>query len=249
LCIHSNNLHRIVPDRLFRLADTSSLVGLVLGIYGANQALTSTLGEGKPFAVNAYMNAAMALFVVVLAVDLVTTGLLVGPAFRGRPASSAAAADAEGAYTELEAARKNSRASGAESRLPSASMPVPQDIESNTTTNGTGYVDPAHRHEQQQQQQRRRRSETAACKKIMLAAVLAAPFLVVRVLFAAIGDFAGDVRFIPYIGDRGLYLGMSVLMEVVAAYICLGVGFAVPPPPPKPAASNKPSWWSRLTRK
>lgn len=170
------------------------------------------------------MNAAMALFVVVLAVDLGATGLLFGPAIRGRrPAGSAYT-------TELETTtgRKDVRFSGADdSHLSSSgSAPVPRDVESNNTATAA--------HEQQKQ-----RIETASCKKIIIAAVLASPFLIVRVLYAAVGDFAGDVRFIPYIGDRGLYLGMSVLMEVVAAYICLGAGFAVPPPPKRVKVAKK----------
>lgn len=193
------------------------------------------------------MNVAMALFVVVLAVDLGATGLLFGPAIRGRrPAGGMVGADAAGsAYTtELETmtGRKDVRFSAADdSRLSSSdSAPMPRDVESNTTTSTTT----AAAHEQQKQ-----RIETASCRKIIIAAVLASPFLIVRVLYAAIGDFAGDVRFTPYIGDRGLYLGMSVLMEVVAAYICLGAGFAVPPPPKRVKVAKKgekgESWWRR----
>ncbi|KAH7030681.1 uncharacterized protein B0I36DRAFT_362511 [Microdochium trichocladiopsis] len=220
-----NDTYHKLPARLFRLVDLASLVGLVVGIIGANQALTS-LGSGKPFTVNGPMIGAMVLFIVVLAADLISTAILFIPAVKGEPPVVNSAEKHElGAHGKLDSARSASSASPALNRTRG-------DIESNNDDDTT------FRRAGQQ-------IEVAAARKLIIAVSLMAPFLVVRLLFAAIGDFRNDLNFIPYLGDHSIYLGMSVLMEIVAAYICLGVGFACPPPPPPPA-KTKASWWSKL---
>lgn len=216
---NSNDMYQKLPKVLFRAVDLVSLAGLVLGIVGANQALTHNLGDNQPFAVNAYMNAAMALFLVVLAFGLVSETVLFLPAMHGRPPRVGVSSDAAGRATRPRN-NNNNKSSGIKPSSSSSSRTASDAERGTTTTNDANLA--------------ARRSETSAAKKIVVAVAAATPLLVVRIIFAAIGDFRNDVRFIPYLGDRSIYLGMSVVTEIATAYICIAVGFAVGPPPPPP---------------
>jgi hypothetical protein len=63
-------------------------------------------------------------------------------------------------------------------------------------------------------------------KKLFLAIVLSWPFLLVRLVYSAIGDFADDSRFAILVGDPTIYLCMDVLEEIIAVSICVGFGLS-----------------------
>lgn len=63
-------------------------------------------------------------------------------------------------------------------------------------------------------------------KKLFLAIVLSWPFLLVRLVYSAIGDFADDSRFAILEGDPTIYLCMDVLEEIIAVSICVGFGLS-----------------------
>ncbi len=68
-------------------------------------------------------------------------------------------------------------------------------------------------------------------ERIILYSVhLCTPFLLVRMVYAAMGDFGSDPRFSLFDGDATVYLCMGVLMEIVVMVVCLAVGFKCPPP-------------------
>ncbi|EGX93352.1 hypothetical protein CCM_04726 [Cordyceps militaris CM01] len=56
-----------------------------------------------------------------------------------------------------------------------------------------------------------------------------APFLIVRMVYACIGDFGNDSRFSIFNGDPTIFLCMSVLEEIILMIICLYVGYMYPP--------------------
>lgn len=58
---------------------------------------------------------------------------------------------------------------------------------------------------------------------------VAGPFLIVRMAYACIGDFAHDPRFSIFDGDPTIFLCMSVLMEIILMAIFLYVGYMYPP--------------------
>ncbi|KAJ3496755.1 hypothetical protein NLG97_g2420 [Lecanicillium saksenae] len=58
---------------------------------------------------------------------------------------------------------------------------------------------------------------------------LCSPFLIVRMVYACIGDFGHDSRFSIFNGDPTIFLCMSVLMEIILMVICLYVGYTYPP--------------------
>lgn len=69
------------------------------------------------------------------------------------------------------------------------------------------------------------------------------PFLIVRMVYACIGDFGNDSRFSIVNGDPTIFLCMSVLMEIILMIICLYVGYSYPPtvlktPAPKSRSSR-----------
>jgi hypothetical protein len=66
-------------------------------------------------------------------------------------------------------------------------------------------------------------------RKFFLAIALSSPFLLVRLVYSAIGDFTTDSRFTILSGDATIYLCMSVLQEIVALGIAVGIGMIVVP--------------------
>lgn len=61
-------------------------------------------------------------------------------------------------------------------------------------------------------------------KKLFLAIILSWPFLIIRLVYSAIGDYTTDERFIVLSGDPTTYLCMSVLEEIVAMSLCAVFG-------------------------
>lgn len=68
-------------------------------------------------------------------------------------------------------------------------------------------------------------------RRIVAAAWATAPFMLVRYVYACIGDFSNDPRFAFYGGNNTIFLFMSVLMEIAILCILLYTGLKVPPPP------------------
>lgn len=63
-------------------------------------------------------------------------------------------------------------------------------------------------------------------KKLFLAIFLSWPFLLIRLVYSAVGDFDGtDKRFVIG-GDNTIYLCMDVLEEIVAMALCVGFGLS-----------------------
>jgi hypothetical protein len=78
----------------------------------------------------------------------------------------------------------------------------------------------------------KRLAATVPSEIIVLKAVaFMVPFLLVRLVDAAIADFAQNQDFFFYGGDEGIYLVMSVTMEIIVVVASLAVGYFVPPPP------------------
>lgn len=78
----------------------------------------------------------------------------------------------------------------------------------------------------------KRLAATAPSEIVVLKAVaFMIPFLLVRLVDAAIADFGQNQDFFFYGGDEGIYLVMSVTMEIVVIVASLAVGYFVPPPP------------------
>ena len=67
-------------------------------------------------------------------------------------------------------------------------------------------------------------------KVILYSVHVCSPFLLVRMVYAAMGDFGSDQQFSLFDGDATVYLCMGVLQEIVVMVVCLGVGFKCPPP-------------------
>jgi hypothetical protein len=69
---------------------------------------------------------------------------------------------------------------------------------------------------------------------------LGAPFVLVRFIYSALGDYTSNVKFSVLYGNNTIYLFMDVLMEIFAVGISLSSGFFVPAPK-KPAKEEKKS--------
>lgn len=68
-------------------------------------------------------------------------------------------------------------------------------------------------------------------ERIVLSSIyVCTPLLIVRVIYAALGDFGTDPRFRIYSGDETINLVMSVLEEIVITIILLAIGLAYPMP-------------------
>lgn len=67
-------------------------------------------------------------------------------------------------------------------------------------------------------------SKSGFQKKFFLAIGLSCPFLLVRLVYSAIGDFGTDTRFAPLQGDPTVYLCMNVLEEIAAMAITVAFG-------------------------
>lgn len=71
--------------------------------------------------------------------------------------------------------------------------------------------------------------------RILIFIALAAPFVFVRLLYAALGDYTGSDLYSPIDGNNTVYLCMVVLMEIIAVAICFASAFFVPMPENQPA--------------
>lgn len=65
-----------------------------------------------------------------------------------------------------------------------------------------------------------------AQKKLFLAIGISWPFLLIRIVYSAITDFASNSRFAIESGDTTTYLCMNVLEEIIAMALCVGFGFS-----------------------
>lgn len=63
-------------------------------------------------------------------------------------------------------------------------------------------------------------------KKLFYAILFSWPFLLIRLIYSAIGDFTEDSRFTILEGDPTIYLCMDVLEEIVAVSICVAFGMS-----------------------
>lgn len=63
-------------------------------------------------------------------------------------------------------------------------------------------------------------------KKLFYAIAFSWPFLLIRLIYSAIGDFTEDSRFKILKGDPTIYLCMDVLEEIVAVSICAVFGMS-----------------------
>lgn len=59
---------------------------------------------------------------------------------------------------------------------------------------------------------------------------LNSPFLFVRLLYAALGEYTGNSKFSTLYGNTTIYLFMGILMEIITITICLSAAFLVPMP-------------------
>lgn len=59
---------------------------------------------------------------------------------------------------------------------------------------------------------------------------LACPFLFVRLLYAALGEYTGKAVYSSLYGNNTIYLIMGILMEIITITICLSAAFLVPMP-------------------
>lgn len=62
-------------------------------------------------------------------------------------------------------------------------------------------------------------------KKLFRAIVLSWPFLLVRLVYSAMGDYGSDARFVIG-GSNTIYLCMDVLEEIFAMALCVGFGLS-----------------------
>jgi uncharacterized membrane protein YqgA involved in biofilm formation len=63
-------------------------------------------------------------------------------------------------------------------------------------------------------------------KKLFLAVALSCPFLVVRLVYSAISDYADSSSFTVLTGNPTIYLCMSVLEEIVAMALTMALGMS-----------------------
>jgi hypothetical protein len=66
--------------------------------------------------------------------------------------------------------------------------------------------------------------------RILTTVGLACPFLLVRLLYGALGDYSGNPTYNSLYGNNTIYLCMGVLMEIITITICLSSAFLVPMP-------------------
>lgn len=66
--------------------------------------------------------------------------------------------------------------------------------------------------------------------RILIIVGLAAPFLFVRLLYGALGDFSGKQIYSSLYGNDTIYLCMGILMEIFTVSFCLCAAFFVPMP-------------------
>lgn len=67
-------------------------------------------------------------------------------------------------------------------------------------------------------------------KMVLHSVYICSPFLIVRMVYAALGDYGSDPRFRLFDGNPTVYLCMGFLEEIILMIICLVVGFKCPPP-------------------
>ncbi|KAJ9130085.1 hypothetical protein NKR23_g12355 [Pleurostoma richardsiae] len=75
-----------------------------------------------------------------------------------------------------------------------------------------------------------RRSALGHETRILAAVGASIPFLLVRLVYAAIADYGSDPAFNFFGGNVTINLCMGVLVEIIVTTICLTAGFLVPPP-------------------
>jgi len=66
--------------------------------------------------------------------------------------------------------------------------------------------------------------------RILITVGIASPFVLVRLIYGALGDYTGNPIFGSINGDNTIYLCMGILMEIITVAICLSSGFLVPMP-------------------
>ncbi|KAJ2994346.1 hypothetical protein NUW58_g1581 [Xylaria curta] len=77
-------------------------------------------------------------------------------------------------------------------------------------------------------------------KRIVLAVALSLPFLLVRVLYAAIGAYKSDSAFNLATGNINIFLGTAVIEEIIIVFIIEAVGLTLKVRPKTVAPSSKP---------
>lgn len=66
--------------------------------------------------------------------------------------------------------------------------------------------------------------------RILYIVGLASPFVLVRYVYGALGDYTTNMKFSTLYGDDTVYLCMGILMEIFAIAICLSSAFVAPAP-------------------
>ncbi|KAH7025673.1 uncharacterized protein B0I36DRAFT_365351 [Microdochium trichocladiopsis] len=72
--------------------------------------------------------------------------------------------------------------------------------------------------------------EHLGARRIVMALALCVPFLVVRIVYACIGTYGKNTNYMPGMGDPLVYLGMTVITEIIVVCICLALGIILPAP-------------------
>ncbi|KAI0909840.1 hypothetical protein F4823DRAFT_562532 [Ustulina deusta] len=77
-------------------------------------------------------------------------------------------------------------------------------------------------------------------KRVVLAVALSLPFLLVRVLYQAIGTFNRHSAFNSVTGDVNVFLGTAVIEEIIIVLIIEGIGLTLQVRPKNNSPSNRP---------
>ena len=71
-------------------------------------------------------------------------------------------------------------------------------------------------------------SVPTAERRIFAAVMVAVPLIAVRLIYALIGEWSGQIKWNPYFGDAGIYLGMAVIEECLVVITLVVALFSVP---------------------
>lgn len=71
-------------------------------------------------------------------------------------------------------------------------------------------------------------------KRLLIAVALSLPFILVRLLYAALDTFSNDADFNPLNGKIDIQLGMAIIMEMIVIAIVEAVGLTLQKLPPGP---------------